>query len=196
MLLVIPRFTLAKQLKNGKIAFYWNAPAYWRTEAEKRGIEWPFRAEALGTNYSAAMTRARELNRLLDRWHEGNGRRIRRGLVYFIRQGDFVKIGFTRHLAIRLASLNNGSPLPHEVVHIEQATNRAEVTYRRAFKHLQHRNEWFRFEGTLRTFLEALTPGQQEQTRTIVQNALPKARRIAIQNEIERGSGDLHIPLM
>lgn len=62
-----PRYLIEKRLKSGGIAYYWNPPS--------RDIKAGFtiNREALGTDYSAAVARAHELNAYLDAWRSGRG---------------------------------------------------------------------------------------------------------------------------
>ena len=56
---------VAKQLRNGSVAYYWN-PHVRYTRAG-----FPLHREALGRDYALAITRAVELNRHLDDWRHG-----------------------------------------------------------------------------------------------------------------------------
>jgi hypothetical protein len=62
-----PRYMIAKRLRSGEGAYYWNA--------RKRDIDGGFKLhrEALGTDYGAARTRAQQLNAHLDAWRVGRG---------------------------------------------------------------------------------------------------------------------------
>lgn len=70
------------------------------------------------------------------------------GVVYFVRLGSLIKIGFTRHLAGRLRDL------PHEeVLGILQGTMAREKALHRRFAHLRHHGEWFTDCPELRQFI-------------------------------------------
>ncbi len=62
-----PRYLIAKRLKSGEGAYYWNA--------RKSDIDGGFtlHREALGTDYGAARARAQQLNAHLDAWRMGRG---------------------------------------------------------------------------------------------------------------------------
>lgn len=62
-----PRYMIAKPLKGGGTAYYWNAPNIYI----KAGFT--ICREALGTSYGTAIERAIELNKHLDAWREGRG---------------------------------------------------------------------------------------------------------------------------
>lgn len=60
-----PRHVIEKRLKSGDVAFYWCPHVrYFRAG-------FPIVREKLGTDYAAAIDRARVLNQLLDSWREG-----------------------------------------------------------------------------------------------------------------------------
>lgn len=65
-----PRYMLAKSLKSGQIAYYWNP----RQKDIKAGC--PIEPEALGTSYGDACKRATFLNTHLDAWRDGLGATI------------------------------------------------------------------------------------------------------------------------
>src|SRR5450759_5589111 len=62
VLLDLPRFVIRKKLANGKSAFYFNIPKYWRT----RGCT--ISNEPLGNDYETVCSRAAALNGLFDEW--------------------------------------------------------------------------------------------------------------------------------
>lgn len=59
-----PRYMIAKRLRTGQVAYYWNA--------QKRDVSagFPLHREALGCEYGTAIARASMLNVLLDDWRE------------------------------------------------------------------------------------------------------------------------------
>lgn len=80
--------------------------------------------------------------------------------VYFIRCGEFVKIGFSVRPEERLEVIQ--SVMPHEVVligHIPGARRRERELHTR-FAHLHHRGEWFRLEPELRKAISTLIRGK------------------------------------
>lgn len=60
-----PRYMIAKRLKTGEVAYYWNPPI----GDLKAGF--PLTREALGSDYGAASHRARALNKHLHDWRAG-----------------------------------------------------------------------------------------------------------------------------
>lgn len=60
-----PRYMIAKGLRNGQVAYYWNA------RKGDIGKGFSLHREALGVNYGTAIARASQLNAHLDAWREG-----------------------------------------------------------------------------------------------------------------------------
>jgi hypothetical protein len=74
----LPRFVIRKKLANGKLAFYFNIPKYWRT----RGCT--ISNEPLGNDYETVCSRAAALNGLFDEWGKTRrGEPIESGLARF-----------------------------------------------------------------------------------------------------------------
>jgi hypothetical protein len=73
------------------------------------------------------------------------------GLVYFLRFGDLIKIGFTTNLRQRLSSI------PHdEVLATVPGTMRDEKHFHQRFAHLRHAREWFRPGDDLLAYIESI----------------------------------------
>jgi len=60
----LPRYTRAKRLKDGSVAYYWAIPTW----AKRQGC--PLPPSALGEDRHAAFIAAEQLNLALDRWRE------------------------------------------------------------------------------------------------------------------------------
>jgi hypothetical protein len=70
------------------------------------------------------------------------------GLVYFIRLGNRIKIGFTTNLALRMEQL------PHEeILGVMPGFMRDEKRCHKAFAHLRRAGEWFEDAPELRAFI-------------------------------------------
>lgn len=70
------------------------------------------------------------------------------GLVYFVRLGNRVKIGFTTNLAARMAAI------PHEeILGVMPGSLRDEKRCHAAFAHLRTTGEWFEDAPDLRAFI-------------------------------------------
>ncbi len=67
------------------------------------------------------------------------------GFVYFLRCGDFVKIGFSAVPDIRLRDLKNSCPYPIDVLGVHAGSRRLERGLHYHFRALRHdgRREWF-----------------------------------------------------
>lgn len=67
------------------------------------------------------------------------------GFVYFLRCGDFVKIGYSSKPTARLAALRTATPHESELIAKFPGTISHEKAVHRCLQHLHHRREWFRF---------------------------------------------------
>ena len=65
--------------------------------------------------------------------------------VYFIRCGDYVKIGTSKNIQRRLKDLETGNPYPLELIYVEDSL--MEEEWHVLFKHRHHRGEWYLFDG-------------------------------------------------
>lgn len=73
------------------------------------------------------------------------------GVVYFVRLGSLIKIGFTTNLVQRLRDV------PHEeVLGVTMGTMRDEKAIHGRFAHLRQSGEWFRPAPDLEEFIAAL----------------------------------------
>ena len=85
-------------------------------------------------------------------------KRTYQSVVYFIRDGDFIKIGFSAVSALeRLGTLQTGNP--RELVFLGQiiGTKALESELHCRFSRLRVRGEWFRAESELSEFLSGLS---------------------------------------
>lgn len=73
------------------------------------------------------------------------------GVVYFVRIGDVVKIGFTTNSQRRMSNL-----MPDEVLHMQPGTMQDEKRLHVAFRHLRVRGERFRPDPELMDFIRGL----------------------------------------
>lgn len=67
-----------------------------------------------------------------------------RSVVYYMRIGNRVKIGYTANLRQRLNAIN-----PEELLATEQGGPKREAERHQQFAHLRVHGEWFRYEGAL-----------------------------------------------
>lgn len=77
----------------------------------------------------------------------------RSSCVYFIGCGDFVKIGTAVDPMVRLRSLRVGNPFPLAVLRVVPGDIQTEWAFHRRFRRHLHRDEWFRIEGELKSWL-------------------------------------------
>jgi hypothetical protein len=82
--------------------------------------------------------------------------------VYFIDNGDFVKIGVTGNIDGRLGALKCASPYDVQVLLTVPGGYDKEQELHERFDHLHHRREWFRKEPDLLQFIEEAARQQRE----------------------------------
>lgn len=76
---------------------------------------------------------------------------IEGAVVYYMRVGNRVKIGWTTNLQKRVNSL-----MPEEVLAVEQGGSTVEMKRHEQFDHLRTAREWFRYEDPLVTHIASL----------------------------------------
>lgn len=89
------------------------------------------------------------------------------GFVYFLRDGDAIKVGFSSRLKERLSVLQAGNPRPLELLFSLPGDQNGERALQRALKEHRIRNEWFRANG-LRQELELLRSSDSESLQDLV----------------------------
>tara|TARA_B110000503_G_scaffold135328_1_gene215715 strand:+ start:213 stop:689 length:477 start_codon:yes stop_codon:yes gene_type:complete len=77
-------------------------------------------------------------------------------MVYFIKQGDYVKIGFTNRFKTRLTQLQVSSPIKLEVLAIIDGDKSDEQKFHEQFKHISSNGEWFMQCDELKSFIDLL----------------------------------------
>lgn len=92
---------------------------------------------------------------IIERLLQHKPRNVRSGTIYFVRTGDFVKIGFAKDLPRRMTALRIGCPHPLELILAIKGHIGVESEMHIRFEQYWHRGEWFRYEGELRSFVEA-----------------------------------------
>ena len=86
------------------------------------------------------------------KWRDTPTRKI--SGVYFIKSGDFVKIGVSENIAKRLSQMQVHSPWPCEVVGVWRGKTAKEERRLHQIFHLLHlRGEWFRWDELIRQFI-------------------------------------------
>ncbi|TIU70598.1 MAG: GIY-YIG nuclease family protein [Mesorhizobium sp.] len=76
------------------------------------------------------------------------------GWLYFVRAGDFVKIGFAKEVADRLPRLQTGSPVKLELLMAIEGKASLERDFHRKFASLRAHGEWFKLDGALSAYLD------------------------------------------
>jgi hypothetical protein len=141
--------------------------ALWRASRTAIASEFPIPSRTLWNNAEqpTAEDVARihdvclALNREQSDWIKGKRRgpalanKPERGVVYFIRSGAHVKIGFTTDLEKRLSTLQTATVDGIELLGTIACTSDRERLFHINFGRCRHRGEWFRIEGDLEAFL-------------------------------------------
>lgn len=76
--------------------------------------------------------------------------------VYFVRVGDFVKIGFASNPKSRILELSNRCPYEFSLLATITGDKTDERKLHRRFESLRHRGEWFRFESPLKEYIQSM----------------------------------------
>jgi hypothetical protein len=77
-------------------------------------------------------------------------------VVYFLRGGDTIKIGYTTNLAARQRSLETASAVPLELLASVPGDRREEARLHREWWHLHIRGEWFHADEELLRYIRVL----------------------------------------
>ncbi len=79
---------------------------------------------------------------------------VAHGYVYFIECGDFIKIGFSASWKQRVKSISWAIPYPCSVLLVLKGSIVFEAELHQQFASLAHRNEWFRKDAMLLSYIE------------------------------------------
>lgn len=79
--------------------------------------------------------------------------------IYFIKQGDFVKIGVSRDIDNRIKALQTGSPDELELLADEYGDEITERWLHELFSNQWHRGEWFRLDDEIINYINCLKQG-------------------------------------
>jgi hypothetical protein len=77
-----------------------------------------------------------------------------RQMIYFIRSQEFVKIGYTDDLNVRLPQLQTGNPHSLELLLIHPGDIKVERELHSAFAEFHYSNEWFTLSEEIKEFIE------------------------------------------
>jgi hypothetical protein len=80
-------------------------------------------------------------------------------VVYFIRAGDAIKIGYTTNLAARKRALETASAVPLELLASVPGDRSEEARLHREWWHLHIQGEWFRADEELLRYARELDGG-------------------------------------
>jgi hypothetical protein len=86
-------------------------------------------------------------------------------MIYFIRCGDFVKIGRAENPAERVKGLQTGNPYEVELLGVFDGNDSEERRLHAAFSPFHHKFEWFFLTKTIRSFVEQHCDKDQKKER-------------------------------
>ena len=75
-------------------------------------------------------------------------------VVYVVACGDFVKIGTTTNLSMRIKTLDAMNPYPVRLLASIKGAHGAEATLHRHFRSSHHRGEWFKLTDEMADWLK------------------------------------------
>lgn len=67
------------------------------------------------------------------------------GFIYFLRCGEFVKIGYSKSPTVRFRTLETAIPFAYEVLATHPGTRANELALHKVLREHHHRREWFRW---------------------------------------------------
>jgi hypothetical protein len=167
----------------GQVTWYWAASQVSRlaTGFRPRTVRlWEGDGSPSAQQREEIESRATRLWLDLQEWLYSRPRRTRskRGLIYFVRVGDKVKIGFTNDVHRRLSELQVSSPVKLEPLLILRGSAVMERALHRKFKAQRLNREWFRLDGPLAAFIrrEQIRPtGQKQASESLSESLLKNA---------------------
>ena len=78
-------------------------------------------------------------------------------MIYFIKHTDYVKIGYTDRIKLRLSTLQVSCPVKLEVLGLIEGNREDERNYHKMFKPASSSGEWFEYNTELQIFVESLS---------------------------------------
>lgn len=91
-----------------------------------------------------------EIDRI-DRWRQANRPEP---AIYFVKCGDFIKIGWSASWYARIRRLKVDNPYPIETLLVIGRPEIFEKTMHAEFASLRHRGEWFKDDPRIRAYIE------------------------------------------
>jgi DNA-binding XRE family transcriptional regulator len=78
-------------------------------------------------------------------------------MIYFIKHTEYVKIGYTDRIKLRLSTLQISCPVKLEVLGLIEGNREDEKNYHKMFKPAGSSGEWFEYNTELQIFVEGLS---------------------------------------
>lgn len=124
--------------------------------AAKPARNWTFDKEKF-RSFVRAVKRNKELARSLGL---GRRREKKRTYVYYVRGGDFVKIGVAVDVKKRLASLQTSNAVKLNLLMFTNVSIKLERELHAKFAHLREHGEWFRYDPEIERHIYELRHGK------------------------------------
>lgn len=115
-------------------------------------------------------------------------------LIYFIRCGKFIKIGFSKNPATRLKELQTANPNKLVLVATMPGNLQTELSLHEIYKNKRVRGEWFKYEGMLKRSIMAINNAESPEVtdvRSFERAGLHLGARQARNRKLKRGNSNL-----
>ncbi len=144
----------------GHFTWYWSASQLSRHSDGflPRSVRlWHGPGEPSADELARIEARARQLTMDLEDWIVQPERKVRskRGLIYFVRAGENVKIGFTQNVDQRVAQLQTFFPFQLEITLVLPGSLLTERQLHHRFRASRVTGEWFRHGPEIDAFVQA-----------------------------------------
>ena len=106
--------------------------------------------------------------------------RLLQGFVYYLEDGDFIKIGFTVDWQKRRKQYLTHGALPPKLIALHPGTQKDEIEIQRRFKKYRVRREWFSRGDELLQHIGTIPEPCQWLTTSIVSQSSPKTEPISV----------------
>ena len=88
-------------------------------------------------------------------------------MIYFIRQGKFIKIGYSVNPNERIKDLQTGSPVKLHLQATMEGCFKTEKGLHKLFEHLKSKGEWFRYTDEMKNFIRVAKQNPSSNIKTL-----------------------------
>lgn len=94
-----------------------------------------------------------------------------KNMIYFIKAGDYVKIGYSVLVEKRFIALKCDCPIDMEMINVVEGNRATERDFQHYYRDLHHRGEWFRYDDSMHVIKEVpATESTVNKIRTQLRN--------------------------